>query len=410
MPAAKKRDDGDGSAYRLADGRYRAEVTIGWEKRPDGSKRRVRKYVYADSEAGAKQARRDLIVKREQGELPVGDHVTVKAWMTYWLDEIAAHRCTPKTMESYRTLTRNWIIPVIGDVRLKALAPEHVERLHAAMREGRPFTVTSRTGNERVIPARPLSAATRLQTHRILSRALKVAQQRGKVNKNAAALVDAPRLDTVRAEQYLTHAEALAFLDHVQGRWNAARWTVGLSIGTRQGETLGLRWDDVDLDTGTVTIHAQLQRRRGGPLEIVPYTKSKKPRTVRLPAQLVPQLRQHRKAQNERRLQIGSDWKGSELGDLVFTTPLGRAIEPRADWQEWTDILAALGITHIRQHAARHTAATLLLAQGVDVKVVADILGHSTTQITRDVYQHVIGELHESAAAAMDAALFGRHA
>jgi integrase len=409
MPACKRRDDGEGSAYQLKDGRWRAEVTIGWETRPDGTRRRVRKYVYGKDETAAKKARRDLLVKREQGELPVGDQVTVKAWMTYWLDEIAAHRCTPKTMESYRTLAKNWIIPILGDVRLKTLSPEHVEKLHKAMREGRVFTVTSRTGNTRTIPARPLSAATRLQCHRILSRALKVAQQRGKVNRNAAALVDAPKTDSVRAGQYLTPEEARRFLTHVEGRWNAARWSVGLALGTRQGETLGLRWEDIDLEAGTVTIRAQIQRRRNGPLEIVDRTKNKKPRTITVPRPLVTGLRAHRKAQRERRLAIGDDWKGSPLGDLVFTTPMGRAIEPRADWQAWTDILAELGISHIRQHSARHTAATIMLAQGIDVKVAAEILGNDP-RITQTIYQHVIGELHESAAAAVGEALWGQHA
>lgn len=408
MPAPKKRDDGDGSAYQVADGRWRAEVTIGWETLPGGKRKRVRRYVYGATEKQAKAARQQLLARREAGDLPVGDQVTVAAWMRYWLDEICPARgCTPKTMESYRTLTTNWIIPVIGSTRLRALAPEHVEQLHAAMRDGREWTVTTKTGKTRTIPKRPLAAATRLQAHRILSRALKVAQQRGKTTRNVAALVDAPTSDTYRAEQYLTPDEARAFLAHIHGRWNEARWSVGLALAPRQGETLGLLWDeDVDLDTGRVTFRRQLQRRRGGGLELVPWTKGKKPRTIAIPKPLLAELRAHRTAQLARRLAIGEEWVGSGLGDLVFTTPYGRAVEPRADWQNWTDILAELGIDHIRQHAARHTAITLMLVQGVDVKVAAEIAGHASTQITQTLYQHVIPAMNSAATDAVAAALW----
>lgn len=414
MPAKKKRDDGEGSAYQLRDGRWRAEVTIGWEIIPGRArKKRVRRYVYGQSEQEAKAARRELLRKRDAGELPIGDAVTVAAWMTYWLDEIAVYRCVPKTMESYRTLTRNWIIPTIGDVRLRALEPEHVERLQKAMRAGREWTITTKTGKTRVIPKKPLSASSRLQAHRVLTRALKVAQQRGKLSRNPAALIDAPSASSIRADEYLAPELARAFLAAVAGRWNAARWSVGLAIGPRQGEVLGLLWDaDVDLEGGTVTFQRQLQRLRGEGLVLVPYTKGgKDPRVVALPPQLLTQLRAHRKAQLERRLAIGDEWRQSEQGDLVFTTPYGRAVEPRRDWQEWTDLLKEIGAEHIRQHGGRHTAATLMLVQGVDIRVVQEILGHAPgSAVTRKLYQHVTAELNQQATGAVADALWGKQA
>ena len=410
MPRPKKRDDGDGSAYQMGDGRWRAEVTIGWENLPDGRKKRVRRYVYGATEAAAKYERQQLIIKREQGELPVGDQVTVTAWMRYWLDEIAVHRVRPKTMESYRVLVEHWIIATIGEVRLRALAPEHVERLQAAMRAGRERTVKGRK-----IPPKPLAASTRLQVHHILSRALKVAQQRGKVTRNVATLVDAPSVAGRKAEQYLTPAQAKAALTVLEGRWNAARWSVALALGLRQGEALGLLWDlDLDLDTGSVFVQRQLQRRRGSGLELVPYAKSQSGhRQIALPPQLVTALRKHRRTQLEQRLAL-ADWHGHDRlaglpagAELVFTTPLGRAIEPRADYQDWRDLLAEIGVGPFRQHAARHTAATLMLIQGIDPKVVSAILGHSTTTITRDLYQHIVPDLARDAADRMGDALWG---
>jgi integrase len=404
MPAAKRRDDGDGSVYQLTDGRWRAEVTVGWERLPDGKKRRLRRYVYGHTEAQAKAARRDLIVKREQGELPIGDRVTLAGWLTYWLDEIATHKITPKTAESYRVLVNHWIIPTIGDVRLRALQPEHVERLHAAMREGKPRTV-GHGATARVLPAKPLAASTRHQAHRVLSRALKVAEQRGKVTRNVAALVDAPSLAGRRAEQYLTAEQARRLLDLVEGQPNGARWSVGLALGLRQGEALGLLREHIDLDAGLLRVEWQLQRRRHGGLELVP-PKANSRRTVTLPAPLVDKLRRHL-AEVDATRRLIPEWVPCPLGDLVFTRTNGSPVEPRADWQQWRDMLTALDIPPIRQHAARHTAATLLLLQGVDVKVVSAILGHASTTITRDLYQHVVPELQRDAAAKMGAALWG---
>lgn len=411
MPAPKKRDDGQGSVYQMGDGRWRAEVTVGWERLPGGKRRRVRRYVYADSEKAAKRARNELLLKREQGELPVGDQVTLAGWLRYWLDEIAVHKVRPKTIESYRTLIEGWIIPELGHVRLRSLQPEHVEALQAAMRAGRPREIRSRKTGEvlRTVPAKPLAASTRLQAHHVLSRALKVAMQRDKVKRNVATLVDAPSVAGRRAEQYLTKEQARAFLTVTDERWNAARWSVALALGLRQGEALGLLWDqDVDLVQGLIFVQRQLQRRRGGSLELVPYAKTKSGhRVIDIPSRLLPRLRAHRKAQLQNRIALGSDWQGNELGDLVFTTRYGRPIEPRADYQEWRDILAEIGAPAIRLHAARHTAATLMLIEGVDPKVVAAVLGHSTMTITRDLYQHVVPEVARGATEKVGEALWG---
>jgi len=139
----------------------------------------------------------------------------VAAWLDHWLDNIAAHKVRPRTLQGYRGMVRHRIAPALGHHRLDRLQPEHVEEFYAAMR------------SEGVLP-------TALQCHRILSRALKVAMQRGKVSRNVCGLVDAPSL--ARTEiQPLTATEARALLDAATGTRNAARWSVALSLGLRQG-------------------------------------------------------------------------------------------------------------------------------------------------------------------------------
>lgn len=406
----KSRENGEGSAYQLQDGRWRADVTIGWERRPDGSKRRIRKVVYGATAKEAKAARNDLLRKRDAGELPIGDNVTVGAWLDYWIESIAPRRCVIKTLEGYRGLITRWIKPTIGDVRLRDLEPEHVELLHDAILKGRSWE----RSNGVEVPGRALSGTTALQAHRILSRALKVAMQRGKLSRNVATLVDPPSIEVaVSRDKYLDLAEAKRVLATAESMWNEAMYAVGLGIGLRPGERLGLIWPAIDLDEGKLLPANQLQRRRErdgvkGQLELVPYVKGKRRRKpITLPAPLVAILRAHRRRQLEMRLALGDEWKGSPLGDLVFANPDGSAIDPRRDWQAWKDLLAKAGVRYVSPHGSRHTAASIMLALGIDVRVVQEILGHSSSQITRDIYQHVIEELAEQTADQMGDALWG---
>ncbi len=154
---------------------------------------------------------------------------SVGQWLEHWLDVIAARKVRPSTLTRYRQLTVNQLLPGIGDHRLDRLQPEHVEQLYGELL------------------ARGLAPATVLQGHRVLSRALKVAMQRGKLARNVCTLVDAPSLQRTEV-QPLTGMEARMVLSSAAGRRNATRWSVALALGLRQGEALGLAWDAVDLD------------------------------------------------------------------------------------------------------------------------------------------------------------------
>ena len=265
---------------------------------------------------------------------------------------------------------------MLGHHRLDRLQPEHLEAFYRqSLKEG-------------------LAPATVLQMHRILSRALKVAMRRGRVPRNVASLVDAP---TVRRAEVvpLTAADARQILATAAAERNAARWSVALALGLRQGEALGLGWDDLDLDNGTLTVRRALQRKPGGGLVLVEPKSAAGRRTVVLPQPLVTAFRRHRVAQHEERLAAGSLWNDT---GLVFTTSRGTPIDPRADHRAWRDLLTRAGVRPARLHDARHTAATLLLAQGVPARVAMQILGHSQISLTLGTYSHVVPELaHEAA-------------
>jgi integrase len=169
-----------------------------------------------------------------------------------------------------------------------------------------------------------LAPASVLQIHRIVSRALKVAMQRGKVRRNVASLVQPP---SVHREEIrpLTAAQARAVLTAAHGPRNAARWSVALALGLRQGEALGLAWDAVDLDAGALTVRQALQRRPGGGLVLVPPKSRAGRRTIPMPEQLVEVFRAHRIAQATERLAAESMWTDS---GVVFTGPTGKPVDP----------------------------------------------------------------------------------
>ncbi|MGY1615609.1 site-specific integrase [Geodermatophilus sp. SYSU D00691] len=193
-------------------------------------------------------------------------------------------------------------------------------------------------------------------------------------------------------------------LNAAQGRRNAARWSVALALGLRQGEALGLTWSAADLEAGALTVRQALQRQPGSGLVFVQPKSRAGRRTIALPSQLRDALRAHRTAQLAERMVAGSVW---EDYDLVFCQENGRPIDPRSDLRAQKSLLAAAGVRDARLHDARHTAATLLLQQGVPARVAMDILGHSQISLTLGVYSHVVPELAEDATRRMGEALWG---
>ncbi|MBV9095971.1 MAG: site-specific integrase [Streptosporangiaceae bacterium] len=414
MPSRKPNNRS--SIYLGKDGWWHGWVTIGIKD--DGSPdRRHRK---ARTEAAVTRKVRELERHRDNGNVTgAGRPVTVGQWMETWLTTVAPRRIRRSTLDStYAPKVRNRIIPGLGKHRLDRLTPEHIEQPTRLEAEG-------------------LAPATVLQIHRILSRALKVAMQRGYVAWNVATLVDAPAASQDEIEP-LTLEEALRIIRLSTTRRNGTRWSIALALGLRQGEALGLRWQHVDLAAGTLVVRWQLQRlawrhgcpapyacardhhrddcppycarharscprRSGGGLQLTELKSDKSRRTIALPPQLAAALKAHRAAQLQERMTAGSAWHD---GGFVWCQASGRPIDPHADWDEWKALLETAGIRPVRVHDARHTAATLLLAQGVDQRVVTEILGHSQISMTSR-YAHVLPQVMTDAAERIGRALWG---
>lgn len=387
-------------AEQLGDGRWHVFVVVG--TKPGGGI--DRRHIKRATKAAAEERADELLDQVRAGAVvKPGRALTVAQWMATYLDTVAPRRCTPQTVYDYRSKCRNWIVPHIGSLRLDRLQPEHLDAMYLAM---------DRAGK---------AASHALKVHRILSRALEVAYRRGMVSRNVAKLVDAPS-GAAPDMANLTREQALAVLAAAQGRRNSARWSVALALGLRQGEALGLRWAHVDLVAGELHIPKQLRRRiyehgcggtcgrkrgvncprrsEGGLVFADPKGKSK--RTIPLPKPLVLELERHRETQSLERTWASGWW---DEQDMVFAQPDGRPVDPRADWADWKDLLVAAGIPHVRLHDARHTAATLLRAQGVDLGVIQEILGHTDARTTKR-YAHKVDELTRDATDRIGRALF----
>jgi integrase len=223
------------------------------------------------------------------------------------------------------------------------------------------------------------------------------------LSSNVAALDDCPRGSDPKRDDSLGVDEVRALLGAANGHRLEALVNLAVMVGLRRGELLGLRWEDVDLDAGTVSVRATLKRLPGTGLLLDRPKTERACRTVALPEVCAKALREHRRRQLEERLAAGSRWQDS---GHVFTTPFGGPIDPdtlvKRDYHE---ITTAAGLGRLCFHALRHTAATLMLGEGVALEVISRTLGHAGYAITADVYAHVGPKVQRQAAEAIDRAL-----
>lgn len=389
-----RQPNGRPSIFEGADGWWHCFITVG--KKPNG--KLDRRHLQGKTAAVVAAKLEELEVKLRGGHVPeVGAAPTVAAWMEHWLTVIAPRRVRASTLQGYESKVRHRIIPGLGGHRLGKLTTDHIEAFLAKLE-------------------REVAPATALQVFRILSRALKVATQRGKIPRNPCDNLDPPSLTRDEVKP-LSAADTRKVLDAAGDR--AARWVIALALGLRQGEVLGLKWEHVDLDSAvpTLTVRWALARlkwrhddacgkraascpqRYGGGLVLTEVKSRKSRRTLPLSPGLVRLLKSHRQEQRKARLAAGRFWKDS---GLVFTNPHGAPLDPRRDWGEWKDLLKAADVRDARLHDARHSAATTMRAMGMDLREVMEWLGHSQISVT-SIYTHIPTEVMQERAAQMDA-------
>jgi integrase len=230
--------------------------------------------------------------------------------------------------------------------------------------------------------------------------ALGVAYRWGLVARNVATLVDPVQLVREPVTPF-TEEEVKRLLAAAAEHRLVALYTVAIAVGLRPSEALALGWTDVDLQGAIVRVRRTLERQDGRYVFKEPKSRTSR-RTIPLPDTCVEALKSHRKRQLEERLAAGPEW---EDWDLVFTTPFGRPLSRTEVSRQFGRLQEKAGVSHHRLYDSRHTAASLLLAQGVAPRVVMEVLGHSSFALTMDTYTHVMAPLMRDAAEAMDRAL-----
>jgi len=375
-----KRANSEGTIRKRADGRWEARLLL-----EDGTRHSLYGKTQQEAARRLAQARRD----REQGIVPSTDRQTVAEFLASWLETVKRHAVEPSSYVRARQDVRVHLIPALDNHQLAKLAPQHVQALYARML------------------ADGYASATVRHVHMTLHDALSHAVKLSLAPRNVADLATPPRRE--QAEMAVLSAEqARALLEGAMGDRLEALLVLALATGMREGELIALRWRDVDLEAGTVQVLRTLKKTPQGRA----FGKAKSARSRRLialPAMATDVLRRHRTRQLEERRQLGEAW---ENHDLVFCNEGGGRLSlgtfDRRKPRGWfTTLLNRAAITPVRFHDLRHTAATLLLAQGVNVKVVSEMLGHSSVAITLTLYGHVLPHMQRDAAAAMNRLLGG---
>ncbi|WP_328298911.1 site-specific integrase [Streptomyces sp. NBC_00435] len=391
-----RQPNGRSSIYLGKDGKWHGRVTVG--VRDDGTP--DRRHVERKTRAEVTLAVQELEKARDAKTVrKPGKAMTVKAWLTHWIENVAPLGVNDNTMVGYGVAVRKHLIPGLGAHRLDRLTPEHIEIFYAKLQ------------------ASGRKAATAHQVHRTFRTALNEAVRRGHLGKNPVQLAKAPKADDYEAEPY-TVKEVQRLLEAAGRERNSARWAVALALGLRQGEVLALKWEDVDLEGGFLVVRRSRHRpqyahgcsapcgrkagycpekRRSNPETSVTKSRAGR-RAVGLPEQLVDLLRAHRKAQAAERKTVGKRWVE---GDWVFPDEHGRSPSHRRDWAEWKALLVAAKVRDGRLHDARHTAATVLLILGVPERAVMGLMGWSTTAMAAR-YQHMVDAVRTDVARQVD--------
>ncbi|MGI8751731.1 MAG: tyrosine-type recombinase/integrase [Acidimicrobiales bacterium] len=358
-----KRGNGEGSIYFDASvGVYRAAVTL-----PDGGRRRVSAKTRKACQAKLVELQRQL-----EAGVPVASGDRLGPFLMWWLGSLEAKALagqkSPNTVDNARWAVETWIVPALGAKRLRELQPEDVEALLAKM----------------VAKGRSRSAVNRVRTY--FAQALTVAERRGKVARNVARVAEMPATVRPADRRSLTQAQAKSLLLAAEGHRLEALYVTGLMLGLRPGELTGLRWVDVDLEAGQLSVQGSMKRERSG-LRLGETKTPKSRRTLTIPAAVATALAAHQGRQLDERRWAGDAWVDT---GLVFTTEIGTPLDPANLRHGFARLSERAGLGHWTPNELRHSTASLLSAGGVRLEVIADVLGHTSTRMLEQHYRHQV--------------------
>lgn len=378
----QKRGNGEGSVYqRAVDGRWMGSVAIGFNSLGRPIRRTVSAVTRRETVEKLRQLQRDL----NDGLIATDGSITLAQLVTRWHEDILSHQVDESTASNYICIARNHILPTLGNRKLDDLTPVQIDQLLARKLAG------------------GLAPSTVRRIRAVLAQCLDQGMRWGHVTRNVAKLTRSPKMNRVEGRT-LTPDQARKFLDTLQGHPHEALYALMLSTGLRRGEALGLMWEDLDEEEGVLRIRRQLRRDKSG-LSTTDTKTATSRRAINLVEPMLDLLRKHRQQQRKQKILLGPEWVKT---DFIFTTMIGAPIDPRNLLREFKGICSKAGLGNWHVHELRHSAASLMLAQGVKLQVVSEVLGHSSIRMTSDVYGHILAPDRSAAAEAIGSILWNK--
>ena len=375
-----KRGNGEGSISKRSGGGWMAQYYV-----LSGTGGRERRTLYAKTRTEAARKLARAIGERDTGFVVDAGRLTVGDYLERWLEDSVKGTVRTSTYEAYRYMVEPHLVPFFGALKLRDINPVHVRALYREKLEA------------------GLSAATVRKMHAVLSKAMKQAVMDGLVHRNVCDSVRPPRL--ARKEiRPLDPEQAGALLRAAASDRLEALYVLAVHTGMREGELLGLKWEDVSLDGEEPVL--RLRRalvREAGKVALGELKTPKSRRQVRLTRAAAGALRAHLARQMEEIERAGPSYRA---GGLVFATESGSPINPsNLRNRSFKPLLRRAGLAGICFHDLRHTCATLLLTRNVHPKLVQELLGHATISMTLDTYSHFLPSMGDQTVRAMEAAL-----
>ena len=369
----KKTVTKNGKQYTYWEARYSAG-------RDPGTGKQIQKSISGKTQKEVSQKLKSITTSLDDGTYVAPCKLTVGQWLDIWSSEYLSS-VKPRTADLYKGVVNARIKPGIGALKLDALTPHVIQTYcNDLSREG-------------------LAPKTVKNIHGILHKALQQAVINSYIKNNPADSTVLPRVNR-RDIKPLDEEQISVFLKTIQGHEYCDLFTVTLFTGMREGEALGLLWDCVDFETGTIKVDKQLQLIRGsrGQYQMVP-TKNSKSRTITLAPSVVKILRNVKHKQLENKMFYGAAWENS---GFVFTNELGHHLFASTVYKSFKRVMEEIGSPETRFHDLRHSYAVASIRSGDDIKTVQDNLGHATAAFTLDVYGHVTQQMKQESANRME--------
>ena len=371
---AKRRPAGDGLVRKRSDGRWEGRIVVGHKE--DGSP--IFRSVFAHTQKEVMRKLHSQIETYRDVELTEESNMTLGEWMDKWLGDYMALTIRESTMDSYKTMTKHYINPYLGEEKISSVTTADIQKLYNWLRENGRVNEHYEKGNA-------LSDSMIRSIHMMLHQAMDAAVRERIIVKNPTEGTVIPK-NNYAPKQILTEEQLERFLEVVKQDpvWSDFFYTE-LTTGMRLGEICGLKWQDFEEKTGRLHIRRSVHRRKGGGVRVGETKTETGTRTILLPPSTVEILKARKKKSY-------SDW--------IFHNPVVAEVpmDPSTAYHRLKTLLRHAELPSIRFHDLRHTFATHALTSGVDAKTLSAILGYTNASFTLDTYTHMTTDMHQKAA------------